>query len=135
MKKLKAAEELLKQYKSITVEQLEVFWANLSIKLCRPTHGGEVMHPLTGFSSSVDCKICKSAGYLDNTLHIPNCLNCIYSYYPDENTPYADELFCTGSTYEAMEYAHTAQELYNAIQNRINFLQEAINNYKNSKGL
>lgn len=135
MEKLKAAEELLKQYKSITVEQLEVFWASLSIKLCRPIHGSEVMHPLTGFSSSIDCKICKSAGYLDATLYLPNCLNCIYSYYPDENAPYVDELFCAGSTYEAMEYAHTAQELYNAIQNRIDFLQEAINNYKNSKEL
>ena len=111
MKDLKAAKELLEKYKSITLEELE-----RDYKRYRAINGKQVMYNITNFGS-IFCIICKSANMI--------CSNCIYSFRKEEPV-----LQCMDIIYKEMENAKSAEELFNAIQKRISYLNHIIEWYE-----
>lgn len=114
MKNLKAAKELLEKYKSITLEQLEKEYKKYTFIL-----GKQVMHNITDFGT-IYCIICESASH--------NCSNCIYSFRDEKSA-----LQCMDIIYREISYAKSAEELYNAIQKRINYLTHVIEWYESFK--
>lgn len=112
---IKAAKELIDKYQSITLEQLKNLWESETEKnLECVINGGWVLSLITNFGSCA-CILCKASNQ--------NCSLCIHSYSPNRNlleTPCTDELYCN------MEEAHTPEELYEYIQNRIEYLKYLI---------
>lgn len=110
MKNLKEAKELLKKYKSITLEQLEQKYKKYSI-----SKGKFIMQTFTDFGT-VHCILCESVNGV--------CSNCIYSFRNEKRV-----LQCMDVIYKEMENATSAEELYNAIQKRISYLTHIIEWY------
>lgn len=107
---IEAFKELINIYSDFTLEELEEFWIE---------DGKTTMHELTGFSS-FRCILCKAADR--------NCENCLYSITrPYE---YKGHISCLGETYDGIEYAKTPQELYDAIQKRIEFMKSILEMYE-----
>lgn len=75
------------------------------------------MRGITGFGST-QCILCIGANCI--------CKNCIYSFreYHKPDVP------CIDIIYKEMEEAHSAEELYNAIQKRISYLTHIIKWYE-----
>lgn len=107
---VEAFKELIDIYSDLTVEELTEFWIN---------DGKFTMRELTGFSSNA-CRLCKAADQ--------KCGNCLYSInYPNKYKQYVP---CVEETYNLIEYAETPEELYNALQKRIEFMKEVLTHYK-----
>lgn len=122
---IKAAKELLAKYESITIDQItEVY--NMIIeqegKDITPS-GYDVMERITGFSSIAKCILCQEAKKLSQK-DIYYCQCCIYTI----NT--SDDYLCVEETYKALGNAHTPEDIYNALQARIEFLKQSINIYE-----
>ena len=119
--------KLIEQYKSITLAQLEeAFITNQGI--C----GSSIMSKLTGFGSHEHCIICQSALQRkkeahDITIDVYDnaCDYCIYKQFPVGTN--RDSLHCLDNTFRAISLSHTADELYQALQARINKLENLIN--------
>ena len=111
MKNIEAAKKLLKEYKSITLEQLEQKYKRY------PNNKGKfIMQTFTGFGT-IFCTLCKSVN--------GNCSNCIYSFKNEKPS-----LQCMDIIYKEIEKASSAEELYNAIQKRISYLTHIIEWYE-----
>ena len=105
-----AFKELINIYSDFTVEELTEFWIE---------NGQQTMRELTGFSTN-DCRLCKAAN--------GKCHNCLYSIdYPNK---YREFIPCLGETYDDIEYAKTPEELYDALQKRIEFMKEILKYYE-----
>ena len=121
---INAAKELLAKYKSITIDQItEVYNKMIEQEEDIMPNGYDVMEQITGFSSTVKCMLCQEAKKLVQK-NIYYCQCCIYTI----NTS-ADYL-CIEETYRAIGDAHTPEDIYNALQARIEFLNQTINIYE-----
>ena len=110
MKNLKEAKKLLEKYKSITLEQLEQRYKRY------PGYRGKfIMFTFTDFGTT-SCLLCKSVN--------SNCSDCIYSFR-NENP-----IQCIDIIYKEIYNATSAEELYNAIQKRISYLNHIIEWYE-----
>ena len=122
---INAAKELLVKYEFITIDLItEVYNKIIEREGEDITPSGyDVMEQITGFSSTAKCILCQEAKKLvqkDNYY----CQCCIYTI----NTS-ADYL-CIEETYRALGDAHTPEDIYNALQARIEFLKQSINIYE-----
>lgn len=114
--------KLIEQYKSLTLGQLEhLFIINPNVT------GSAILGNLTGFGSSQTCNICKEAEKNAN-LSIEEidemqqvCNFCIYKQFP--LTTNDDGHYCLDETFRAISHAKTAEELYQALQDRIHKLE------------
>lgn len=118
--------KLIEQYKSLTLGQLEhLFTINPNVT------GSAILGNLTGFGSFLTCSICKEAverttfneEELDKMQQV--CNSCIYKRFPliADN----DSHYCLDETYRAISHAKTAEELYQALQDRIHKLERIVN--------
>lgn len=108
--------KLIDKYKSITKEQLQETYNQLmEDEIISNVY--EVLSEITGFGSTYDCSLCKSVQR--------NCDLCLYSILK----PMDDTFACLGETYDAIEKAETIDELYDAIQNRISFMEYVLKKY------
>lgn len=109
---LKAAKELLEIYKSITIEELENRFKK------RPyLDGGDVLLKITSFGT-LYCIICEAASQ--------TCSNCLYSFRKESEW----DIPCMDIIYKEMKNATSAEELFNAIQKRISYLNNVIQWYE-----
>lgn len=111
MKNLKEAKELLEEYKSITLEELEQKYKRF------PKSKGEfIMKSFTNFGT-LHCTLCKSVNRA--------CSECIYSFRKEKLV-----LQCMDIIYSEMSNAMNAQDLFAAIQKRISYLTHVIEWYE-----
>lgn len=111
MKNIEAAKELLEKYKSITLEELEQKYKRY------PGYKGKfIMATFTDFGT-IYCILCKAANNM--------CSRCIYLFRLD-----IQRLPCMDIIYKEMENATSAEELYNALQKRISYLNHIIQWYE-----
>lgn len=122
---IKAAKELLAKYESITVDQITEVYNKIreQEKENIIPSGYDVMERITGFSSITKCMLCQEAKKL-NQKDIYYCQCCIYTI----NT--SDNYLCVEETYKALGNAYTPEDIYNALQARIEFLKQSINIYE-----
>lgn len=118
--------KLIEQYKSITLGQLEYLFT-----LTPNVTGAAILGNLTGFGSSQTCSICREA---EKRTNINNeeldkmqqvCNSCIYKCFPlsiDDDSHY-----CLDKTFRTISHAKTAEELYQALQDRIHKLEMIVN--------
>lgn len=123
---INAAEILLSKYKEITLEQLEERFELLKVKLDRECNGETVLESFTGFGSCSTCILCIEAKKLSNTSSNyceDFCNYCVYklnnAYYP----------YCLDDLYNKISFSFNAKELYKALQERINYLEQTIKLY------
>jgi hypothetical protein len=122
---IKAAKELLVKYESITIDQITKVY-NMIIEQEEENitpSGYDVMERITGFSSIVKCILCQEAKKLVQK-NIYYCRCCIYTINS------SDDYLCVEETYKALGNAHTPEDIYNALQARIEFLKQSINIYE-----
>ena len=112
---VKAAEELINKYQSITLAQLKSLQKSETEQNPECViDGGWILGLITGFGSCA-CVLCKAANQ--------TCSLCIHKYNPDwdqRGNP------CIDGLYYNMEEARTPEELYGYIQNRIEYLKYLI---------
>ena len=117
--------KLIEQYKSLTLGQLEHLFT-----ITPNVTGSAILGKLMGFGSFQTCSICKEAEKrtifneeLDQTQQV--CNSCIYKRCPliTDN----DSHYCLDETYRAISHAKTAEELYQALQDRIHKLERIVN--------
>ena len=133
-KNINAARQLLEKYESITLEMITEIWERLEDSDAHPffsNSGSSVLKELTGFGSLVKCLLCTEARQLaQQTEYAQNnpayCFHCIYV----NNTQKLDSYLCVEDTYRNLMHAETPQEIYSALQLRIEFLQKAIQDYE-----
>lgn len=122
MNNIKEFKELIEQYENLTLSEIEEEWIE---------DGQSTMYELTGFGGCYSCSLCKAVG---NKACGPSwnknpdcrCHNCVYILRGTdfEFPPCVDE------TYENINYAESPQELYDAIQARIEFMKEILKSYE-----
>lgn len=120
MTNIKSAQQLLEQYKALTLEQLKQAYDPSKHVACH-----QVLGSITGFGDYKTCQLCAEARQLTGSKN-PKifCNVCIY------NDGHFDQLYCVDDTYEAMVDAETLEELFVAIQNRIIYLEQTIKDYE-----
>ena len=123
---MKVLVDLIKEYKTITLEQLEGCFDE------NHTCGSDVMEVITGFGSVRTCSICEDAREKARNKGVAvdgcdyACEHCIYrQLFPD---PGSGELYCLDDTYHDISDARSPEELYTALQNRIALLEDVICN-------
>ena len=122
MNNIKEFKELIGQYENLTLSEIEEEWID---------DGRSTMYELTGFGGCYSCSLCRAVGnkacgsdwYTD-----PNgqCKNCVYI---KRGTDFAYPP-CVEETYEDIDNAKSPQELYDAIQARIEFMKEILKSYE-----
>ena len=116
MKNLEAAKELLKKYKSVTLEELKQVFKDLQESQEDYDYivdGGEVLNAITGFGEAYTCPLCKSVDEI--------CEDCIYSFrIKERHTP------CIDIIYSRICNSMNAEELYQYLQQRISYLSHVI---------
>ena len=122
---IKAAKELLVRYEFITIDLItEVYNKIIEREGEDITPSGyDVMEQITGFSSIAKCILCQEAKKLSQK-DIYYCQCCIYTINS------SDDYLCIEETYKAIGEAHTPEDIYNALQARIEFLKQSINIYE-----
>jgi hypothetical protein len=128
MNNIKEFKELIEKYSSITLEKIEEVWNEYDESY---VHSGEIMHSLTGFGGVYSCSLCKAIGNKacgPNWNEDPNCkcCNCVYIKRGTE----FEYPPCIDETYEMLDYAESPQELYDALQKRIEFMKEVLKYYE-----
>lgn len=122
---INAAEKLLSKYKEITLEQLEERFESLKVKLDRDCNGESVLKSFTGFGTCSTCILCIEAKKLSHSNYCEDfCNHCVYklssiSYYP----------YCLDDLYNKISLSFNAKELYEALQERITYLEQIIKLY------
>lgn len=108
-KNIKEAKELVNTYRSITIEQLNTVYLDNNIRYLPA-----ILTKITRFGTYC-CTLCTPID--------ANCIKCIH-------TPIYDNLLKSPCmehhTYQRINNAETIEELYNAIQERANYLEELI---------
>jgi hypothetical protein len=120
---MKALLKLIEKYKGISLELLKGLFNEEN------TTGDDVMNLITGFGNINECSICKDAKQRSSRNLFYNCEFCIYKkLFPE---PESDKLYCLNESYDNIAKADTAEKLYKAIQERIQVLEQAIEDYEN----
>lgn len=116
---LDAARRLVEKYRSITREELES-------NACEDDkYWYEVLSKITGFGSLKKCYLCKECGYIAGDT---DCSKCLYSW----NTSGECCVPCIEQdTYRNIRDAESLDELYEAIQNRADFIEALIKEIEN----
>ena len=123
---INAAERLLSKYKEITLEQLEERFESLKVKLDRECNGETVLKSFTGFGSCSTCILCIEAKKLSHSCS-KYCEDfCDYCVYKSDNAIYP---YCLDGLYNKISYSFNAKELYESLQERINYLEQTIKIY------
>lgn len=116
---LGAARRLVEKYRSITKEELES-------NACENDECWyEVLSKITGFGSLKKCYLCKECGYIAGD---PDCSKCLHSW---NNTDGSCVPCINQDTYCAIHEAESLDELYEAIQNRADFIEDLIKEIEN----
>ena len=125
---IEEAKELLKKYRSITLEEINKVYD----KKPEFEHGDDVLHEITGFGMIKTCILCKKL----KSIGSPRCSACVWrSLSTDEN----DEFYCLGSypsgvmeedrveqTYDGILNSEYPEELLDLVELRADLLEEAI---------
>lgn len=120
---MEALLKLIEKYKGISLEQLKGLFNEEN------TSGDDVMRLVTGFGDTLSCSICEDARQKAYKGQRYNCEYCIYrKLFPNTNP---NSLYCINESYYRISEADTAEELYEAIQERIRVLEQAIKDYEN----
>lgn len=129
---INAAKALLEEYKAITIDLIKEVYNEIGCEFFNDgkDKGQEVMQYITGFGGSVSCKLCKTAREIvkkqQNRITPPTNLVCDVCVYKSVQKPEDDAFFCVEDTYEKLEFAETPEEIFEALQERIKFLEDAI---------
>lgn len=123
---INSAKNLLEKYKSLTFEQLEERFNILKIQFIRKCRGDDVMLSFTGFGACETCSLCLEAKKLVIDKE-DLCEHCIYKLTA---TPYP---YCIDTTYDEIVHATNPKELYEALQDRIKYLESTINILENER--
>jgi hypothetical protein len=115
--------KLIEEYKEITLELLKSLFNDEN------TRGDDVMNLITGFGNINTCSICKDAKQRSIGDRLYDCEFCIYRKLFSESE--SDKLYCLDESYDNIAKAESAEELYHAIQERIQVLEQAIKDYEN----
>lgn len=117
-KNVEAFKALIAKYKSITLEQLHEVQDKLQIKDSEYL-GLDTMRELTGFGAKRSCTLCRD---------VLTCQSCVYT-----DVISSWEFGCTVDiTYDEIEQASTCKELYDAIQERIIYMEEILRQYESN---
>ena len=116
---LDAARRLVEKYRSITKKDLK------SNACKNDEYCYEVLSKITGFGSLKKCYLCKECGY---TAGNPDCNKCLYSR---NNTIRSGFPCIKQDTYCDIHDAESLDELYEAIQNRADFIEDLIEEIEN----
>lgn len=121
MLNLNAAQELLKLYKTITLNQIKVEYKQLLNTKNHDIAGHDVLEVITGFGSNEKCKLCTEARQIAKS-NDPRifCQHCVY------NDGYYDDFYCIDTTYTAICNAENPDDIYQALQDRIIYLEKII---------
>lgn len=115
---IEAAKELLAHYKSLTLNELKFQWDKYMEEYeCDYINGGNVLGEITGFGCTGSCPLCRAC----NT----NCNQCIYSL-GREYDGFGD-FPCINESYHKIADALSADELYEALQYRIEGIENLLN--------
>ena len=119
VKNIEAAKELVELYRNITIEQLKEVYE----KLCENGEDiffEDVLHDITGFGSISSCHLCQPIE--------GRCSQCIHG----------EGLATTGGspciydeTYENITDAESIEDLYDAIQDRADYIESLIKGVEN----
>lgn len=120
---MEALLKLIEKYKGISLELLKSLFNEEN------TTGDDVMRLVTGFGDTQSCSICGDARQKARKPLYHPCEYCIYKKLFPNTDP--DSLYCTNDSYYCMSEAENAEELYEAIQERIKVLEQAIEDYEN----
>lgn len=118
---MEALLKLIEEYKGISLELLKGLFNEEN------TTGDDVMRLVTGFGDTQSCSICEDARQKARKPLYHPCEYCIYKML----FPNTDSLYCTNDSYYNISEAENAEELYEAIQERIQVLEQAIEDYEN----
>lgn len=130
---VEAAEELVKTYKSITLEKVtEAFMQEDSVSpFITPSNiGRHIAQELTGFSNARTCTLCQSASKLFlrlNVFHVNICEHCVHGA---ERDGLRSSRQCAGKTYDKIYYATTPEDLLVAFRKRANYLEELLKTFQ-----
>lgn len=108
---LEAAKELLKKYKSITLEEITKCYNNLKT-VRKSVNGYHVMNHLTGFGMCNTCYLCQVVN--------SDCDVCVYSARSVYDYP------CIDDSYRVLSHAKTPENIFFGLENRIKYLEETI---------
>lgn len=124
-----SAKALLVSYKAITLEQLQECEQLVRKHGFKPD-GILILKPLTGFGDTATCTLCKEAKTIAQNWEEPKvfCEHCIY------NDGWFASFSCVDVTYHAVCHATNAKEVYEALQQRIDYLTKLINDYEDDNG-
>jgi len=124
VKNLDAAKQLVNEYRSITLEQIEKVADNIDSD---DGFGLSVLRNITGFGSINTCILCSAMGH-----PLPErCEGCIHSFFENgyEN---CDGYMCViDKTYDDIESSKSACELLNAVRKRADYLDSLIKTCEN----
>lgn len=123
-----AFKKLISTYKSITLEQLELSWDSVQYDCIDTIIGENVLKHITGFGSTKLCKLCTAIEKLLKNDDRSICNFCIYSKIED----YEDgECACIKHfTYNLISKSTNPEELYDAIQARIAYMESILEELK-----
>lgn len=120
---MKALLKLIEEYKGISLELLRSLF-NEENKF-----GDDVMGLITGFGNMTKCSICEDARQKAPEYLLRPCEYCIYRKLFPNTDP--DSTYCLDASYYHIAESESAEELYEAIQERIQVLEQAIKDYEN----
>lgn len=125
---MNAAKELVKKYKSITLEQVKAEYERLQDKYPDSRiYGSWILENFTGFGSMDTCSLCQEAKELANSSTYGSyCHKCVHSVFSQNDGGFP----CVEKTYENICDATTPEAIYTAIQERAEYLKETIDLWK-----
>ena len=126
VKNLDAARRLVEKYRSITREELED-------NACEDDCCYEVLSKITGFGSLKKCCLCKEC-YKEEVYgeaSCPDCTKCLYFWNNDGYDKWWSVPCVDQDTYCDIHNAESLDELYEAIQNRADFIENLIKEIEN----
>ena len=118
IKNLEAFKELLAHYKSLTLTELQYQWQKLEedCDFDYVANGGDVMGSITGFGTTGSCILCQACKGV--------CEECVHSLSSDYN---GIDYPCLNISYLKMDDANCPEDLYEAIQYRIEYMEGLLN--------
>jgi hypothetical protein len=116
IKNLEAFKELLAHYKSLTLTELQYQWQKLEedCDFDYVADGGDVMGGITGFGTTGSCTLCQACKCV--------CEECVHSL-----SSYGIDYPCIDTSYLKMNDATCPEDLYEAIQYRIEYMEGLLN--------
>lgn len=120
-KNIKAAEELIEKYESITLEDINTFKSD-------DLQFDEIANKITGFGYVKSCTLCKVVNKRDKMFNPEYCKLCIYGFNNKIFMPCFKGY--NKYTYYNIEKAHTAKGLLNAFKARAKHIRKLLKDNK-----